>query len=83
MIKRKFSILVLVVIIFNFNSSKCDTSEAVSKCCANTTNQRVFVEFSSNVVQHEFIVQFKDYFQAEARAKFLKAAIDNTDVSLP
>lgn len=77
----KFSILILVAL--NFNSSNCNTphnNEADPKCCANTTNQRVIVEFSSNVVQHEYIVQFKNYYQKESRAKFLQAALDNIQV---
>lgn len=75
----KIRILILVVIL---NSIKCDTTNNDSdpKCCANATDQRVVVEFSSNVVHHEYIVQFKNYYQTEARAKFLRAALDNTEV---
>ena len=74
----KFPILILII----FNALNCDiaSSEIASKCCANTTNQRVVVDFSSNVVQHEYIVQFKNYYQTESRAKFLRAALDNTEV---
>lgn len=69
----KISVLILLVI----NSFNCDTSsnDFDAKCCANTTNQRVSVEFLSNVVHHEYIVQFKNYYQTEARAKFLRAAL--------
>lgn len=76
----RFLILILVAI---FNSYNCETTdkEVDSKCCVNTTDQRVVVEFSTNVVQHEFIVQFTNYYQTEARAKFLRAALDNTDVT--
>lgn len=75
----RIPILILVVI---FNSFNCDiaSSDSDPKCCANTTNQDVVIEFSSNVVQHEYIVQFKNYYQPDARAKFLKAALDNTEV---
>lgn len=76
----KFLILILVAI---FNSLNCEVSrkEVDSKCCVNTTNQRVVVEFSSNVVQHEYIVQFKNYYQTEAREKFLRAALETSNVS--
>lgn len=76
----KFSILIFVI----FNSFNCDTSnnESDPKCCANTTNQQVSVEFSSNIVQHDYIVQFKNYYQKDSRAKFLRAALDNTEVNL-
>ena len=75
----RFLILILVAI---FNTFNCNTTnnEVESNCCANATDQRVVVEFSSNVVQHEYIVQFKNYYQAEARAKFLRAALDNSNV---
>ncbi|CRL02462.1 CLUMA_CG015092, isoform A [Clunio marinus] len=79
MLELKFSILILVVVVFNLIN--CDISnESASKCCANNTNQRVSVEFSSQIVQHEFIVQFKSYYQSEARKNFLKAALDNTKI---
>lgn len=76
----KFPIIILVVILFK--SFNCDKTSADSglKCCANTTDQRVVVEFSSNVVQHEYIVQFFNYYQTEARAKFLKAALEAAEV---
>lgn len=76
----KFSVLILVVIFNSFNCNTPNNNEADPKCCANTTNQRVIVEFSSNVVQHEYIVQFKNYYQKESRAKFLQAALDNIEV---
>jgi hypothetical protein len=40
------------------------------------------MEFASHVVQHEYIVQFKNYYQKEARANFLRAALDNAEVIL-
>lgn len=70
----KIPILILVVILFN--SIKCESDPE----CSNTTEQNVVVEFSSNVVHQEYIVQFKNYYQTEARAKFLRAALDNTEV---
>lgn len=76
----EFSVLILVVILNSFNCSTPHHNEADPKCCANATNQRVFVEFSSNVVQHEYIVQFTNYYQKESRAKFLQAALDNLAV---
>lgn len=75
----RFLILILVAIL---NSFDCNTSnkEDESNCCLNTTNQRVVVEFSSNVVQHEYIVQFKKYHQADKRAELLKEALEKADV---
>lgn len=70
----RFSILVLVVIINSFNCDRTN-NDFNAKCCDNSTDQRVAEEFTSNIVQHEYIVQFKKYYQAEARAKFLRAAL--------
>lgn len=77
----RFPILILVVI---FNSFNCDSTSRGndSKCCANTTDQQIVVEFNSHVVQHEYIVQFKNYYQKETRANFLRAALDNAGVIL-
>lgn len=75
----KFPILILVVIFNSFNCNKANINND-EKCCTNTTSQNVVVEFSSNVVQYEYIVQFKNYYQTESRAKFLKIALENTEV---
>jgi hypothetical protein len=82
MFKLKLFPILFLVLISLLNGYNCDkeTNEIDPKCCANVTNQRIVVEFSSNVVSHEFIVQFTNYYQKEARRKFLTAAFDNNDV---
>ena len=73
--------IILIYLFVILNSINCDKSSD-PKCCANATDRRVVVEFASTVVQHEYIVQFKDYYHTEARKKFLKAALDNSEVWL-
>jgi hypothetical protein len=81
MMEIRFQVLIYLVVILNsFNCDTTNTESGEPKCCDNTTNQRVFVEFSSNVVQHEYIVQFKNYYQTEARAKYIKAALESSEV---
>ena len=70
--------IILIYLVVILNCFNCDISSD-PKCCANTTDQQIVVEFSSTVVQHEYIVQFKDYYHTDARKKFLKAALDNSN----
>lgn len=79
----KLPILILFAVVFNSYFLNCDTTnESDLQCCTNTTDQNVVIEFSSSTVRHEYIVQFKNYYQQDTRAKFLKAALDNTEVRL-
>jgi hypothetical protein len=79
--------IIVIICLLNFSSIfHCDTrnneiddSEEV-KCCSNLTNQRVFVEFTTNIVQHEFIIQFKHYYKTETRKKYIFSALDNSKV---
>lgn len=87
--KKKFVIFFILIVINLFN---CDTSssgneihnnivdEIESKCCVNSTNQRIIVEFTSNIVQHEYIIQFKNYYREDSRRNFINSALDNTEV---
>lgn len=72
--------IILITFAVILNSLNCVTTNSESKCCANATDQRIVVEFTSNVVEHEFIVQFKNYYQQDTRAKFLRAALENSEV---
>jgi hypothetical protein len=79
-LKKKFQILILVVIFNSFINCDITSETSNSSCCGNTTDKRVVVEFTSNVVQHEFIVQFKNYYTKDSRAKFLTAALESSQV---
>lgn len=82
-IKRKSFVIFFIFVIINlFN---CDTSkineingnEHESSCCDNSTSQRVKIEFTSSIVEHEYIVHFKSYYKEETRKNFIKSALDN------
>lgn len=78
--RRTFIIFFIFVIINLFN---CDTKNGAeeSKCCQNTTNKEIVVEFTSTVVEHEFIVHFKNYENSITRSKYIKSVLDNSEVS--
>ncbi|MGH0146027.1 UNVERIFIED_CONTAM: hypothetical protein FKN15_007629 [Acipenser sinensis] len=48
--------------------------------CPNCTHLTLKVEFSTAMVEHEYIVAFKGYFTAKARSKFISSALKNSDV---
>lgn len=64
-----------------FNLYNCDTHESEGgseeKCCNNATNQQIVVEFTSTVVEHEYIIHFKEYLTTDERKQHIKAALDN------
>lgn len=77
--RRAFIIFFIIVIINLFN---CDTHNGAeeSKCCQNATNQQIVVEFSSTVVEHEYIVHFIHYYMQETRSNYIKSVLDNSEV---
>lgn len=82
-IKLNYLIVLLFAITFNYcctqNNEKAENNE--KQCCNDTSNQQIVVEFTSNVVKNEYIVQFKNYYTQDSRNKFIKSALDNIDVS--
>lgn len=87
--KRKLSFLIFFIVILNlFNFNYCDKKSSENaenietKCCRNITNQQIQVEFTSNVVEHEYIVHFKNYYKKDSRSKFIRSALDNSEVNV-
>lgn len=78
--KRTFIIFFLLSIIKLLN---CDTHNDANeaKCCNNATNQQIVVEFTSAVVEHEYIVHFKNYYKQETRSNYIKKALENSEVN--
>lgn len=78
--KKPLIIFFIFVIINLFN---CDTQNGAEepKCCQNTTNQQIVVEFTSTVVEHEFIVHFTNYYKQETRNKYIKSVLENSEVN--
>lgn len=85
--KKKLSFVIFLaslLISLNF----CDTQNGETttsrdeECCKNATNQQIVVQFTSNVVEHEYIVQFKNYYKQDSRIKYIKSALDNSEVNV-
>lgn len=49
-------------------------------CCNLTTTEKVEVEYSSKVVENEYIVTFNGYYKSQARASYITAALNNSGV---
>ena len=70
--------------VYNEVAEKVEKSENyVKSCCNDTSNSghRVKVEFTSKVVQNEYIVAFNNYYKSAARENYLIAALNNSGVS--
>lgn len=61
-----------------------DLNGSTIKCCNQTMGQthQVEVEFTTSVVQNEYIVRFNGYYLPQAREKYLKAALNRSQVGL-
>lgn len=66
----------------NVNSVVQDTAEPTYiDCPLNSTSDQVVVEFDSSIVPSEYIVVFKSYYKANTRANYIKAALNDSEVS--
>lgn len=79
--KKFVKIFFFFIFVIN-NLYNCDTQESEGstdekKCCNNVTNQQIVVEFTSTVVEHEYIIHFKEYLKKEERNKHIRTALDN------
>lgn len=59
----------------NGSDSKSDPNKK------RTTAHRIVVEFATNVVQNEYIVQFDGYYKRAAREKYIQTALNGSKVS--
>lgn len=51
-----------------------------NECCNNLTTHRVVVDFSTKIIENEFIITFDGYYKTAARENYIKSAINNTKV---
>ncbi|XP_058460840.1 membrane-bound transcription factor site-1 protease isoform X2 [Malaya genurostris] len=62
------------------NNSGVSNSSASSDNSTKWSPRRLVVEFSTNVVQNEYIVQFDGYYRRAAREKYIKIALNGSKV---
>ncbi|XP_042225174.1 membrane-bound transcription factor site-1 protease-like [Homarus americanus] len=48
--------------------------------CGETHGQQVKIQYSSSIVENEYIVAFKGYYRQEARERFIQAALNESNV---
>lgn len=90
--QRNKHILLVVTLLVAVASklSVCDIAETARHddedilesplCCNLTTTEKVEVEYSSKVVENEYIVTFNGYYKSQARASYITAALNNSGV---
>lgn len=72
-----FSLKHLTIFILLFSAISCE----ISKCNSTNVDQTyIEVEYSTKVVQNEYIVVFNGYYKRTSRANYIKAALSSTDV---
>ncbi|XP_045605609.1 membrane-bound transcription factor site-1 protease [Procambarus clarkii] len=48
--------------------------------CGRSRGQQVKIQYSSSIVENEYIVAFKGYYRQEARERFIEAALNESNV---
>lgn len=84
LIKENCLISVLIILlIFCVTFSSSNQNEYTSDPCNNNgTTHQVEVQFSSKVVQNEYIVAFDSYYQQQTRKVYLTAAFSKVSLKL-
>ncbi|XP_075572012.1 membrane-bound transcription factor site-1 protease isoform X2 [Pelecanus crispus] len=74
---------VLVVILLcgkKHFGTRLGNSSHEAHICPGCSRLTLKVEFTSTVVEHEYIVAFNGYFTAKARSKFISSALKSSDI---
>lgn len=86
MTRKSFIIFFIFVAISLLNGDdkflENESAGADDELINNSTkpNQRVYVEFTTSIVQNEYIVHFKNYYKKETRRNFINSALNNPEV---
>lgn len=86
MTRRKSFIIFFILIAINLlncdkslqNKDEYESKEEENS--TNSTNQRIVVEFTTSIVQHEYIIHFKNYYKKDTRRNYITSALDNPEV---
>ncbi|KAK9693480.1 Subtilase family [Popillia japonica] len=80
-------ILILFLLLAQHSISLAQQHEMTSEynvesplCCNLTATERLEVEYSSKIVENEYIVTFDGYYKAQARASYVNAALNNSGI---
>ncbi|CAG9770661.1 unnamed protein product [Ceutorhynchus assimilis] len=79
-----FTILVLYLHIFQISTlyDGVEATEGIleSPLCCNLTEEQVEVDYTSRVVENEYIVMFNGYYKNQARAGYIRSALNGTAI---
>lgn len=79
----KENCFVLIILIFCVTFSSSNKNDYTSDPCnSNGTTHQVEVQFSSKIVQNEYIVAFDRYYQQHTREIYLTAAFSKVSFSV-
>lgn len=85
MISKTARVLLLLTSVLQILPGLCQSDSDVKyvpvECNSTIPTSRVKMEFSSSVVDHEYIVSFKGYYKKETRKRYLSAALHESGVS--
>ncbi|XP_066138498.1 membrane-bound transcription factor site-1 protease isoform X2 [Euwallacea fornicatus] len=67
------------------NNTEVDPSDSTegfleSPLCCNLTVEQVDVDYTSKVVENEYIVMFNGYYKSKARANYIQTALNGTGI---
>uniref|UniRef100_A0A5F8H9C3 Membrane-bound transcription factor site-1 protease n=1 Tax=Monodelphis domestica TaxID=13616 RepID=A0A5F8H9C3_MONDO len=75
--------LLLIVVLLcgkRYQGSRLENTSHETPLCSGCSHLTLKVEFSSTVVEHEYIVAFNGYFTAKARNKFISSALKSSEI---
>ncbi|KAK7082512.1 Membrane-bound transcription factor site-1 protease [Halocaridina rubra] len=52
----------------------------IEPCSTSKNGQRIKVQYTTSIVENEYIVAFKGYYRQEARQRFIQAALNDSNV---
>uniref|UniRef100_A0A182JXP7 Membrane-bound transcription factor site-1 protease n=1 Tax=Anopheles christyi TaxID=43041 RepID=A0A182JXP7_9DIPT len=58
----------------------CDSNSTDDRATPTTRTHRVVIEFSTKIVQNEYIVQFNGYYKPKERESFIQSALNGSKV---
>lgn len=90
MTRRKSFIIFFIFIAINLlncdkslQNKEDDSEEEISSSNSTKPDQRVVVvEFTSSIVQHEYIIHFRNYYKKDTRRNYITSALNNPEVNV-
>lgn len=75
-----YCLAILICAILSQSSEIKEEDNLESPLCCNFTTEHVEVEYSSKLIENEYIVTFNGYYKNQARASYINAALNSSGV---